>query len=146
MMKRFFVLLVFVSAILCNLSARVCGNQLSSTYPYSLRISLLKSPGSSYNAVKVQLYSPLTGTLSNVQNESTNTSQSIVGNPLTIAPNMVMLSFQISGALQYKNRTIHISNSCGYDIDMNVDPIDTVQETVPLNPNGDTVITITVTD
>lgn len=91
----------------------------------------------------IEVSSPVRGIISNY-----NGINSIVETPVIIGPNLVMLSFRISGPFEsgVHYRSLHITNSLGYDKIVKISSIDTFQDVIPLDPNATTVITIMITD
>ena len=92
---------------------------------------MIKTLGSHQTPVTIEVSSPVRGIISNY-----NGINSIVETPVIIGPNLVMLSFRISGPFEsgVHYRSLHITNSLGYDKIVKISSIDTFQDVIPLDP------------
>lgn len=116
------------------------------SYPYTVRVSIVKTPGSHISVVSAVVTSPISGVIANGGEVGSGISDSVVGVPTLIGPNLAMLAFDFEAPMPGPNRTLHVTNSLGYDKYINCGGTYHFQDAVPLNPSGDTVIAIFVTD
>lgn len=148
-MKRFryfflFILLGIFNII--NLSARDSEEIEKVTDANLVRVTILKTAGSHISPVSAYVTSPISGYISTMGEVGSGTSNSVVGTPVLIGNNLVMLSFDFNAPMPGNSRTLHITNGLGYDKFVNCGMTYHFQDAVPLNPNGETVIGIYVTD
>lgn len=118
-------------------------------YTNLLRISILKITSSHTAPVNAYVSSPISGEISTMGETGGDVQSSIVGVPkMLIGNNLVMLVFDFKTPLPGGTSafTLHVTNGLGYDKYITCGPIYHFQDAVPLNPNGDTVIGIFVTD
>ena len=140
---RKYILFIYMVCHLLHVYAGNLENKINSSYPHLVRVSMIKTLGSHQTPVTIEVSSPVRGIISNY-----NGINSIVETPVIIGPNLVMLSFRISGPFEsgVHYRSLHITNSLGYDKIVKISSIDTFQDVIPLDPNATTVITIMITD
>lgn len=140
---RKYILFIYMVCHLLHVYAGNLENKINSSYPHLVRVSMIKTLGSHQTPVTIEVSSPVRGIISNY-----NGINSIVETPVIIGPNLVMLSFRISGPFEsgVHYRSLHITNSLGYDKIVKISSIDTFQDVIPLDPNATTVMTIMVTD
>lgn len=136
-MKRFKYFFLFVLLSVCGLSAQELNTEMEDfsveSYANSatVRIAVVNLTGTLTNAT-LNVYSPISGTI------STNGTNAIAGTPVQIGSNLVMLAFRYTGP----SCNLQITNSMGYSTTIHVSGSTSVQDAVPINPNGSTTISI----
>lgn len=136
-MKRIKYFFLFVLLSVCGLSAQELNAEMEDfsfeSYANSatVRIAVVNLTGSVSNAT-IHVSSPISGTI------STTGSNSLVGTPLLIGSNQVMLAFFYTGP----SCNLQITNSMGYSTTIHASSSTSFQDAVPINPNGSTTISI----
>lgn len=151
-MKRFkyfslFILLGIFNVI--NLSARDSEDIEKVADANLVRVTILRTPGPHISPVTAYVSSPVSGLISTIGEVGSGDSSSVVGTPnVLIGNNLVMLVFDFKTPLPSTSNsfTLHVTNGLGYDKYITCGTTYHFQDAVPLNPNGDTVIAIYVSD
>lgn len=140
-MKRIKYFFLFVLLSVCGLSAQELNAEMEDfsfeSYANSatVRIAVVNLTGSVSNAT-IHVSSPISGTI------STTGSNSLVGTPLQIGSNLVMLAFFYTGPSCNLQITNSLHGDLQYSETVRVSSSASFQDAVPINPNGSTTISI----
>ncbi|MBO5014711.1 MAG: hypothetical protein J6C92_02755 [Bacteroidaceae bacterium] len=128
-MKKYLYIILFIfSSVYCFAQEQ------------TLRVSVIGTLDTSNTTAEFRILSPAGGTIYVGGDNNT-----IVTNPLFVdSNNETLLCFQYSHPCycMHPNHTLFITNSAGWDTEIPVGTQYYFSQMVPLNPSGDTVITI----
>ena len=140
-MKRIRYFFLFALLSICSLAAQEVTNETNiqtseNTTANNIRIAITNFSGSTESGI-VTVSSPLNGTIST----NGTSSNSLIGTPsVTIGSNLVMLAFTYRGP----SCQLEITNSYNYSTTISVSNGTTYSNPMPLNPNGNTTISLTM--
>lgn len=140
-MKRIKYLFLFILLNVCGLSAQELNGEIEdfsfNGYANSttVRIAVVDLTGPLRNAT-ISVYSPISGTI------SPTGQNGIIGTPVLIGSNLIMLAFYYTGP----NCSLQITNSLNGDLNyrktVGISDSGSFQDAIPINSSGNTTISI----